>query len=127
VSHNPGFLALVDEARPRVTEITAEEVADLQRRGLPVALLDVREDHEWDKGHPAGASHLGRGILERDIEYAAPDRDAPLVLMCGGGYRSILAADSLQRMGYRRVFSLAGGWRAWCAAGLPIVGAPAAP
>src|SRR5260370_25162392 len=106
--HNPGFLALVDDAKSRIREITAENC-----RTAHCLLLDIREDHEWDDGHAAGATHLSRGILERDIETAAPDKSAKIVLYCGGGYRSALSADSLAKMGYTDVRSLAGGWRAW--------------
>lgn len=113
--HNPGFVALVDDVKSRIREITAEEC-----RTAHCLLLDIREDHEWDDGHAAGATHLSRGILERDIETVAPDKSAGIVLYCGGGYRSALSAESLGKMGYTNVRSLAGGWRAWQAAGLPI-------
>jgi rhodanese-related sulfurtransferase len=113
--HNPGFEALVDEAKKSVREITAEEC-----RKLDGLLIDTREDHEWEASHAAGAKHLSRGILERDIETVVPDKSAKLVLYCGGGYRSALSAESLQKMGYTNVWSLAGGWRAWNEAGLPV-------
>lgn len=113
--HNPGFVALVDDVKTRIREITAEEC-----RKLDGLLIDVREDHEWNDSHAAGATHLSRGILERDIETVAPDKSAKIVLYCGGGYRSALSAESLAKMGYTNVWSLAGGWRAWQAAGLPI-------
>lgn len=116
--HSPGFLKLAEDARSRVREIAPEEAAARAARG-ETRLVDVREDHEWAAGHPAGATHLSRGILERDIEKLVPEPDAPLILMCGGGYRSALAADSLQRMGYTNVLSLAGGWSAWEEKGLP--------
>jgi rhodanese-related sulfurtransferase len=121
MEHSPGFLKVVDAARPRVRECTVDDVRGLRERGAPFRLVDVREDHEWARGHAAGAEHLGRGVLERDVEARFPDRDAQLVLYCGGGYRSILAADVLQTMGYTNVASMAGGWRAWTAAGLPVV------
>jgi len=117
-------LALVEEVMPRITEITAEEFGTLSKAGTPHILVDVREDGEWAAGHAAGAIHLSRGIIERDIETAIPDPAALLVLYCGGGYRSALTADSLQKMGYGNVRSLAGGWRAWNAAGLPVEGPP---
>lgn len=118
MDHSPGFLRLVDEVRARVTEIS---VADAHARHAAGArLLDVREDREWDEGHPAGAEHLGRGVIERDIERVVPEKGAELLLMCGGGYRSALASDALQRMGYTNVKSVAGGWRAWQEAGLPV-------
>lgn len=119
MDHSPRFLKLSEEARGRVTELSAEEL--LARKPETLHLLDVREDHEWQAGHLPGARHLGRGILERDIERLIPDVDATIVLYCGGGYRSALAAESLQRMGYRRVLSLAGGFRGWRDAGRPTV------
>jgi len=118
--HSPGFLALVDEARPRVREISISDYGALLMRRDQHVLIDVREDHEWARGHLPGAMHLGRGIIERDIEDNFADRATPIVCYCGGGYRSVLVADSLQRMGYTRVVSLAGGIRAWEAAGLAI-------
>jgi rhodanese-related sulfurtransferase len=106
---------LVDEAKKNVREITAEEC-----RKLDGLLIDTREDHEWAAGHAVGAQHMSRGVLERDIETEVPDKSAKIVLYCGGGYRSALSAESLQKMGYTNVFSLAGGWRAWNDAGLPV-------
>ena len=120
MQHSPGFLALVQDALQRITEVTREELAERQRRGECWQLIDVREDHEWQAGHLPGAQHLGKGILERDVEKRFPDPATPLVLYCGGGYRSALAADVLQKMGYTRVLSLAGGYRGWCEAGLPV-------
>lgn len=120
MQHTPGFLAIVDEAKSRVTEITTAEFALLMESGEPHTLIDVREESEWTAGHAASAIHIGKGIIERDIETRVPDTDALLVLYCGGGYRSALASDAIQRMGYRNVRSLAGGWRAWVAAGLPV-------
>jgi rhodanese-related sulfurtransferase len=120
MQHSPGFLALVQDALQRITEVTREELAERQRRGERWQLIDVREDHEWQAGHLPGAQHLGKGILERDVEKRFPDPATPLVLYCGGGYRSALAADVLQKMGYTRVLSLAGGYRGWCEAGLPV-------
>jgi rhodanese-related sulfurtransferase len=119
MQHSPEFVALVEAARPRVAEISVEEVAARRARGEPVRLLDVREDDEWRAGHAAGAEHLGKGVIERDIVFRVPDKDAELILYCGGGYRSVLAADAIGRMGYRRVRSMRGGWKAWLAAGLP--------
>jgi rhodanese-related sulfurtransferase len=118
--HSPGFLRLVDDAKTRVREITVDEVARSQAAGESFYLVDVREDSEWDAAHAAGSIHLGKGIIERDIEAAIPDKDATIVLYCGGGFRSALAGDAIQRMGYRQVYSLAGGWRAWNQAGLPV-------
>jgi rhodanese-related sulfurtransferase len=117
-AHSPGFERLCDDARKRIREVSADEASRLARE--PGALLvDVREESEWAAGHAAGAIHLSKGIIERDIEERVPDRDTALYCYCGGGYRSALVADNLQRMGYRNVVSVAGGWRAWCAAGLP--------
>ena len=120
MTHSPGFLAIVNDAKSRVTEIDIEGYRRLQATGEPYLLVDVREDNEWAAGHAAGAVHLGRGIIERDIEKKVPDRSTRLVLYCGGGYRSALAADNLQRMGYQNAISLDGGWRAWQLAGLPV-------
>ncbi|HLK13089.1 MAG TPA: rhodanese-like domain-containing protein [Candidatus Binatia bacterium] len=119
MEHSPAFLALVDEARTRIRETTCEEVRRRQQAGERFHLIDVREDHEWQHGRIAGAVHLGKGILERDVERTFPDRDAELVLYCGGGFRSALAADALQKMGYRRVASMDGGWRRWHTLGFP--------
>lgn len=117
--HSPGFLALVDEVRPRVRELS---VADTRQAvdGGSARLIDVREDNEWEAGHARGSEHLGRGIIERDIETVVPDKDSELILYCGGGYRAALAADSLQKMGYTNVASVAGGWRAWLEAKAPV-------
>jgi rhodanese-related sulfurtransferase len=120
MQHTPGFLALVNDAKTRVEEITVDAYRALQLSGAPHRLIDTREDHEWAAGHAAGAIHLGKGIIERDIETQIPDKDAKLVLYCGGGFRSALAADNLRRMGYAHVLSLAGGWRAWNDAHLPV-------
>ena len=120
VDHSAGFVKLVEEARSRVQECTCEDVHRQLEAGEDFHLVDVREDHEWRKSRIRGAVHLGRGILERDIEHRFPDREADLVLYCGGGYRSVLAAESLEKMGYRRVRSMAGGWRAWKELGYPL-------
>ena len=117
--HAAGFLALVDEARPRVKEISIAEYGERIMRRERHVLIDVREDHEWARGHLPGAMHLGRGIIERDIEPQF-DPATSIVCYCGGGYRSILVCDSLQKMGYTNVVSLAGGFRAWQSAGLPV-------
>jgi rhodanese-related sulfurtransferase len=123
MEHSPGFLRLVAEARQRVHETTPEDVQVRRRAGELFHLVDVREESEWAAGHAEGAVHLGKGVIERDVEHRFPDLDAEIVLYCGGGYRSALAADALQRMGYRRVRSMDGGWRRWCELGLPVVGA----
>jgi rhodanese-related sulfurtransferase len=117
MDHSPRFLALVTEVKTRVHEITIDEVRSKLTGGEPFELVDVREDSEWDAGHIRGARHLGRGILERDIEKAIPDTHAEIVLYCGGGFRSALAADNLRQMGYTRVLSMAGGFRDWLATG----------
>lgn len=120
MQHSPGFLALVRDAKTRVRETTVEEVRRRQQAGELLHLIDVREDREWRQGRAAGAVHLGKGVIERDVEQAFPDRDTELILYCGGGYRSALAADNLQRMGYRRVLSMDGGWRRWCDLAYPV-------
>ena len=120
MEHSEKFLAIVADAKSRIRETTVDEVrADLEA-GREFELIDTREVSEWDSAHAHGATHLGKGIIERDIERVVPDESAKIVLYCGGGYRSALAADALQKMGYGEVYSLAGGWRAWQAAGLPV-------
>jgi rhodanese-related sulfurtransferase len=116
--HSSEFLAVVEDAKSRIREIKLMDVRDRMAGGA--TLVDVREDNEWDAGHAKGSKHLGRGIIERDIVREVPDKDAELILYCVGGYRSALAADSLQRMGYTNVLSMAGGWHAWEEANLPI-------
>ncbi len=120
MEHSEGFLNLVRDAKTRVRETTPEEVRRRQQAGERFHLVDVREDGEWAAGHAAGAIHLGKGIIERDIEKTLPERDADVVLYCGGGYRSALAADALQRMGYRNVVSMDGGWKRWCELRYPV-------
>jgi rhodanese-related sulfurtransferase len=117
MKHSEGFLRLVNESKKRIREVS---VAETQRRVTEnpnAKLIDVREDNEWNAAHAAGAIHLGKGIIERDIEATVPDKTTELILYCGGGYRSALAADTLQQMGYTNVFSMAGGWKAWKEAG----------
>lgn len=118
--HSPGFLEIVERAKRRIKECTVAEVKATLDRGAPIHFLDVREDHEFAQDHATGARHLGRGILERDIEGLIPDKEATIILYCGGGYRSALAAESLQQMGYRNVISMAGGIKAWRGAGFPL-------
>ncbi len=118
--HSQGFLAIVDDAKSRVKQIDIEDYKRMKSDGEELILVDVREDNEWGSGHAAGAMHLSKGIIERDVETKIPDKDAKVVLYCGGGFRSALAADNLQKMGYRNVISLDGGWRAYTEAGLPV-------
>lgn len=113
MKHAPAFLAAVEAVLPHIREISIEDLQFMRENNEAFLLLDVREDHEWQQGHIEGAKHLGRGILERDIENTVPNPQTPLVLYCGGGYRSALAAESLQKMGYTSVLSLRGGWREW--------------
>jgi rhodanese-related sulfurtransferase len=117
--HSPGFLAIVADAKKGIHEIDIEEYKGMRDRGEQHLLIDVREDHEFSAAHAAGAKHLSKGIIERDIETEIPAKDTPMVLYCGGGYRSALATASLQKMGYTKVLSLDGGWRAYEASGLP--------
>jgi rhodanese-related sulfurtransferase len=117
MKHSEGFLKLVDDAKSRVREVSVADTQQRMRENTQAKLIDVREDKEWDAAHAAGAIHLGKGIIERDIETTVPDKNTELILYCGGGYRSALAGDALQRMGYTTVFSMAGGWKAWQEAG----------
>ena len=117
--HSPRFLDLVVDAKRRIREVTVEDVKRMLDAAEPFHLIDVREEGEWANGHLPAAHHLCKGIIERDIEIAFPDRDARLVLYCGGGFRSALAADNLQKMGYADVASMDGGWRGWVEAGYP--------
>jgi rhodanese-related sulfurtransferase len=119
MQHSPGFLKVVNEVRPRIREVTLEDARRRLEANAKAVLIDVREDNEWAAGHARQAIHLGRGILERDIEGIIPDHDAECILYCGGGYRSALAADMVQRMGYKNVASLIGGYKALVAAGWP--------
>ena len=118
--HSPRFEKLVEEVKPRIREISVADVSARLQRGDDIRLVDVREDSEWAANHLPNAIHLGKGVIERDIESQSPDTSAELVLYCGGGYRSALAADNLQKMGYQNVLSMAGGFRAWKEAGLPL-------
>ncbi|HXM34848.1 MAG TPA: rhodanese-like domain-containing protein [Pyrinomonadaceae bacterium] len=125
MKHSEGFLKLVNDAKSRIREVNVAETRARLGAGPPTEskarLIDVREDDEWRAGHAAGAEHLGKGIIERDIEAAAPDKSTELILYCGGGYRSALVADVLQQMGYTNVYSMAGGWKAWKEANAPTV------
>lgn len=120
MAHNPGFLQLVNDAKSRVQEIDITRYRQLRESGEPHVLVDTREDSEWAAGHAAGAVHLGKGVIERDIETQIPDKTTKLVLYCGGGFRSALVADNLQKMGYTQAISLDGGWRAIKESGLPL-------
>jgi rhodanese-related sulfurtransferase len=120
MKHSPEFLELVEDAKSRVREVNVEETLQRLDAGAGVRLIDVREDNEWQAGHAQGAEHMGRGIIERDIVQQVPDKQTELILYCGGGYRSALSADMLQRMGYTNVYSMAGGWKAWKDAGAPV-------
>jgi rhodanese-related sulfurtransferase len=120
VKHSKGFLALVNDAKRRVRETDVAAIWARISRGEKFHLIDVREDNEWEKGHLPGATHLGKGIIERDIETTFPDPNTEIVLYCGGGFRSALAADALQHMGYKNVISMNGGYRGWVEAGHPV-------
>ena len=118
--HNQAFLDIVNDAKSRVREINIDEYQRMKQAGEDHVLVDVREESEWSAGHAAGAMHLSKGVIERDVETKIPDRDKKLVLYCGGGFRSALAADNLQKMGYKNAISLDGGWRAYSGSGLPV-------
>jgi len=121
MKHAPGFLKLVDDAKTRIRETNVQAVKKQLDAKETFTLIDVREDNEWAKGHLPGAIHLSKGIIERDIENAIPGRATPIVLYCGGGFRSAMVADNLQQMGYTNVVSMDGGWRGWNDAGFPTV------
>lgn len=118
--HSEAFLAIVNDAKSRVRQIDIHEYKRMKEAGEDFLFVDVREDSEWAAGHAQGAVHLSKGVIERDVETTVPDRNKKLVLYCGGGFRSALAADNLQKMGYRDVISMDGGWRAYNEAGLPV-------
>ena len=120
MQHSAAFLKLVDEAKARVRCVDLAAYRKMLEAGERPLLIDTREDNEWAAGHAAGAIHLGKGIIERDIEAKVPDKSTTMVLYCGGGYRSALAADALRQMGYTAAISLDGGWRAWQAAGMAV-------
>ena len=119
MKHSEGFLKLVNDAKTRVREISVTDTQARLSADPNVQLIDVREDNEWQAGHASGAKHLGKGIIERDIEAQVPDKETELILYCGGGYRSALVADVLQQMGYINTWSMAGGWKAWKDSGAP--------
>lgn len=117
MKHSNEFLELVNDAKTRIQEVSVEETLGRMKKGA--VLVDVREDNEWESGHVSNAIHMGRGIIERDIVQTYPEKDTELILYCGGGFRSALSADMLQKMGYTNVFSMAGGWKAWKDSGAP--------
>ena len=120
MDHSPEFLKVVNEVRPRIREISIDEARTRLAQNPGAILIDVREDSEWAAGHAAGAQHLGKGVLERDIEKKYPDANAEIIMYCGGGFRSALTCDVAQRMGYRNVLSLAGGYKAMLQVGWPM-------
>jgi rhodanese-related sulfurtransferase len=119
-AHSPGFLALVAEAKKRIREITIDAYLARVKSGEKLILIDTREDNEWARGHLPDAVHLSKGIIERDVEQAIPDKDTPIVCYCGGGFRSALVCDNLQKMGYTNAVSMDGGFRGWAGRGLPV-------
>ena len=120
MEHSPGFLKIVNETRPHVKEVTLDEARQRLAANPKAVLMDVREDVEWQNGHAAQAVHLGKGVLERDIEKLFPDPQTEIIMYCGGGYRSILTCDVARRMGYKNVSSLVGGWKALVGANWPM-------
>jgi len=120
MKHSEGFLKIVNDSKSRIKEVTVDETRERVKENPGAKLIDVREDNEWDAAHAQGAIHLGKGIIERDIEATVPDKSTELILYCGGGYRSALAADVLQTMGYTNVWSMAGGWKAWKESSAPV-------
>ena len=120
MKHSEGFLKIVNDAKSRIKEVTVADTRERLTANPDARLIDVREDNEWQASHAAGAEHLGKGIIERDIESSVPHKSTELILYCGGGYRSALAADVLQEMGYTNVWSMAGGWKAWKESGAPV-------
>ena len=119
MKHAPGFLAVVNDAKTRIKETDVHAVKKQMDAGEKFILVDTREESEWARGHLPGAVHMSKGVIERDVETRIPDKNAPIVLYCGGGFRSALAADNLQKMGYTNVVSMDGGWRGWTEAGYP--------
>lgn len=120
MSHSPAFLGLIESVHSNVHDVSVEQTRARLQDNPQLRFVDVREDKEWAAGHAAGAIHLGKGVIERDIEEAISDKDAEIILYCGGGFRSVLAADAIQKMGYTNVASMAGGWREWKAVGAPV-------
>lgn len=120
MDHSPGFLSLVNDAKKRIKEITIADASERLKANPKAVLMDVREDHEWQAGHATEAVHLGKGIFERDLEKLHPDKDAEIIMYCGGGFRSALTADAAQKMGYKNVTSLIGGYKGLVAANWPM-------
>ena len=120
MTHSPAFVKLVVDAKHRVKQTLPEEVMKRIRAGERLVLVDTREDHEWAEGHIPGACHLSKGVIERDIEEQIPDKEGEIILYCRGGFRSVLAADNLRKMGYKNVLSMDGGWRKWKELGYPV-------
>jgi rhodanese-related sulfurtransferase len=120
MAHAPEFLKLVQDAKSRIRETDVQTVKKQLDAGEKIVVVDVREESEWARGHIPGAVYIGKGVIERDIEQKVPDKNATLVLYCGGGFRSALAADSLQKMGYKNAISMDGGWRGWTESGYPV-------
>jgi rhodanese-related sulfurtransferase len=121
MAHAPKFLAIVNDAKKRVKETSVPDVKRRMEAGEKMVVVDVREESEWAAGHLPGAIHVGKGIIERDIEQRVPETSAKIILYCGGGFRSALSADNLQKMGYTNVESMDGGWKGWVAAGYPTM------
>jgi rhodanese-related sulfurtransferase len=120
MEHSKEFLAIAEDAKSRVKEISVEDALKRTSEEKGVKLIDVREDNEWEAGHATNAIHMGRGVIERDIVQTFPDKETEMILYCGGGFRSALATDMLQKMGYTNVYSMAGGWKAWKDANAPV-------
>jgi rhodanese-related sulfurtransferase len=123
MAHSPAFLALIESVHSTVRDVSVQQTLDRMKHSPAPRIVDVREDSEWAAGRIAGAAHIGKGVIERDIEARIPDKNAEIILYCGGGFRSVLAADAIQKMGYTNVASMAGGWRDWTASGAPVEGA----
>jgi rhodanese-related sulfurtransferase len=120
MDHSPGFLKLVNDAKAKVKELSIAETLARIEKDPSIRLVDIREDREWALGHITGAVHMGKGIIERDVEKNIPDKNAEIILYCGGGFRSALSAEALGKMGYTNVYSMDGGWREWVEAGNPV-------
>lgn len=120
MDHSAAFLKIVDDAKAHIRELTIVQTRERIEKDPAVKLIDVREDREWGLGHISGAEHIGKGVIERDIEAKIPNKDTEVILYCGGGFRSALSAEALQKMGYTNVYSMDGGWREWASAGYPV-------